>query len=401
MSTLDSQGLTIDSLAELIAKFTASYEAIYGLDINLDSNSPDGQMLNIYVQQAEDLLQVIQGIYNDFDPDTALGLAQDRLYYLNGLIRKGASYSYMDIVIETNRALTLQGLDDNADLPNATGYTVKDNTGTQWILLASQSPVAAGTYTYSFRAQKLGVVNSSPDTVTLPVSVILGVASINNPNSAITVGAAGELDPAFRLRRSKSFAIRANASADAMFANISNLPSVIDCRVYQNFTASTDIYGIPAHSIWVIVDGGSNADIAQQIYAQHGYGDMKGSVTYDITTIQNQIFTAKFDRPIAENLYLKFNLKPTKAGQTFDLTAIANYISSYVENNNIYQIGGFAETSTLTFIASLAIIAQGNQAVPLDVFVSDDNSTWVDYLDPTGLQYKFILESDNIDITEI
>ncbi|MGL5113584.1 MAG: hypothetical protein ACRC6O_13205 [Flavobacterium sp.] len=401
MSTLNSSGLTIDSLADLIAKFTASYESIYGLDINLDSNSPDGQMMNIYALQAEDILQLVQGIYNDFDPDTAAGLAQDRLYYLNGLIRKGASYSYLDVAIVTNRALTLQGLDASADLPNGTGYTVKDNTGTQWILLSSQSPVAAGTYTYSFRAQNLGVVNSSPSTVTLPVSVILGVVSINNPSSAVTVGAAGELDAAFRLRRSRSYAIRATGSADSMFANISNLPSVVDCKVYQNFTNATDADGIPAKSIWVIVDGGSNADIAQQIYAQHGYGDMKGSVTYNITTIQNQIFTARFDRPIAEDLYLKFNLKPTRAGQTFDLTAIANFISSSVVNDNVYQIGSFADTANLTYISSLAIIAQGNQAVPLDVFISNDGVTWTDYLDTTSVQHKFVLDAGNIAITEV
>ena len=400
-NTLNNNGLTIEQLDEIIAKFNAGYQAIYGLDINLDSNSPDGQQIGIYAQQAEDGLQLTLAVYNNFDPDTAIGVSQDRLYYINGLIRKGASYSYMDIDITVDRALTLQGLDTNANLADGQGYTVTDNTGTNWILLTTQSPSAAGTNSYTFRAQNIGVINSNASTVILPVTVVLGVTAINNPTSATTVGEAGETDAEFRLRRSKSFAIKGTGAADSMFSNISNLPDVVDCRVYQNFTAITDANGIPPHSIWVIVEGGAPAAIAQQIYAQHGYGNMKGSQTYDILTIQDQIFTARYDRPIPESLYLRFNLKPTKTGQTFDLTSIANYIAQYTSDNDVYKIGGYADTANLTFIATLGIMSTGGQAVPLELEISDDDIAWTDYLDPTTLQHKFVLDATNITITEV
>src|SRR6266403_1292415 len=162
-NTFDATGLTIETLPEIITKLTDGNKAIYGADINVDSNSPDGQNINIYAQQARDTLEVLQNINNAFDPMTAIGPQQDRLYYNNGIIRNGATYSNIQINITVDRALTLQGLDANANNANGIGYTIMDNLGNNWILLDSQSPVAPGTYNYTFRSQLLGAINSAPD----------------------------------------------------------------------------------------------------------------------------------------------------------------------------------------------------------------------------------------------
>ncbi len=397
-NTFDATGLTIETLPEIITKLTDGNKAIYGADINVDSNSPDGQNINIYAQQARDTLEVLQNINNAFDPMTAIGPQQDRLYYNNGIIRNGATYSNIQINITVDRALTLQGLDANANNANGIGYTIMDNLGNNWILLDSQSPVAPGTYNYTFRSQLLGAINSAPDTITLPVTVVLGVTTINNPTGASTLGANAETDAAFRLRFARSFATKATSSLDGMYADLLNILNVVDAKVYENKTSSTDSNSIPGHSIWAIVDGGADADIAQIIYADLNEGcGMKGSTTFDITTIQNQTFTAKFDRPISETLFYKFNLKSTKAGQSFDLTAIKTFIA----NNQIYTIGQYADSSSLTYQSNLAIINSGGQGIPLDAQISVNGTTWVDYLDTATIQNKWVLDEANITITVI
>lgn len=396
-NVLDANGLSIDSLNEVIAKFVAGYQLIYGSDLNFDSNTQDGQVINIESQQVRDVLELLLSIYSNFDPDACVGVQQDRLYYINGLIRKGATYSFLDVAITVNRALTLQGLDAEANSDTGTGFTVADSLGNNWILLDTQNPASAGTSTYTFRAQSLGAVNSAPNTVNVPITVVLGVTAINNIASATSTGLNGETDAAFRLRRSQSFANRATSSVDALFGDLSNIDGVVEAAVYENDTSTTDGNDIDAHSIWAIVEGGADSDIAQAIYVDKTAGaGMKGDETYDITTVQNQIFTAQFDRPIAERLYVKFTLKPTKSGQSIDKDAIAEYMAA----NQKYTIGGFADTSSLTFQAVMGIASEGAQAVPLDLLISDNNSDWTDYLDPTTVQYKFTLDAGDITIND-
>ena len=394
---LDGTGLTIDTLLALNTTLQTGYKAIYGADLNFDSNTPDGQALGLFAQQAIDVEELLNDIYTGFDPDNCVGVQQDRLYYLNGLRRQPATYSYLTVNITVNQSLTLQGLDTNINSATATGYTVTDNLGNNWILADTQTPSTSGTYPYNFRAQNLGAVNSAANSVTLPVSVVLGVTAINNPTSASTLGINGEPDPAFRLRRAQSFALQAYGSADALYSQLANLTGVTSVTVYRNNTGSTDSNGVPAHSIWVIIEGGADASIAQLIYVNAGYGGMKGSSSYNITTVQGQIFTAYYDRPTSQPLYMKFNLKSTLAGQTFNISGIQNYIS----NNQSYAIGAFAETSSLTYQAMMAITSTGAKAIPLDVFVSIDGSTWTDYVVPTGPNYQFVLSASNITITTI
>lgn len=397
-NSLDANGLSIDSLNDIIAKFVAGYQAIYGSDLNLDSNTQDGQIINIESQQAADGLELSVSIYNNFDPDTCVGIQQDRLYYINGLIRKGATFTLQDITITVNGALTLTGLDAAANDPDGTGYTVADNLGNNWILLDTQNPASAGDYTYSFRAQTLGSVSSAPNTIRVPVSVVLGVTAINNATGANSLGQNGETDAAFRLRRSQSFASRATSSVDGLFADLNNIAGVVEAVVYENDTNITDDNEIPAHSIWVIVEGGADSDIAQAIYTDKTAGaGMKGSTTYDITTIQNQTFTAQFDRPNSTDLYLQFNLKPTKLGQTIDETAIKNYIAT----NSSYGIGEFADTANLTYLAVLGIASVGAQAVPLEVQISNNGTDWTDFLDTATIQDQWVLSADNITITDV
>ena len=59
MSFIDQNGLTIDSLQEIITFLEDGYREIYGNDIILDSNTPDGQLINIQAQFYRDILDLI------------------------------------------------------------------------------------------------------------------------------------------------------------------------------------------------------------------------------------------------------------------------------------------------------------------------------------------------------
>ena len=73
-NSLTATGLTLATQAELVAYYTQQYQQIYGSDTILTSDSPDGQLMNIFVQACLDLQDLVMQVYNSFDPDNAIGV---------------------------------------------------------------------------------------------------------------------------------------------------------------------------------------------------------------------------------------------------------------------------------------------------------------------------------------
>jgi len=124
---------------------------------------------------------------------------------------------------------------------------------------------------------------------------------------------------------------------------------------------------------------------------------MKGDVEVNIITASGGLFVALFDRPTAEDLYIRFEIKRTVPLYVFDEAAIKTYIA----DNLVYSIGDFAETSSITDIAVAAIASQGGGGVPINVEISDDDISYVDFLEVSTLDGKWTLDTTRIAITVI
>lgn len=393
---LDGNGLTTKTLQEIITELTTSLQTIYGADITVDSNSPDGQLINIEALTARDILTLLESINSSFDPDQAVGVVLDQRVAINNIRRAAATYTYQTIRVTVDRTLTLPGLDAAANDPDGTGFTVADSQGNQFILLDSQTPVAAGTYSYSFRAKNLGAVTTTINTITTIQTIIVGVTSVNNTVTQTSTGQNEETDFQLRERRKKSPAIRSKASLAGVEANLLSTTGVASAKVYENYTNVTDANGLPPHSMYAIVDGGSNADIGDVISKYRSVGcDMLGDVEVDVE-ISGQIEVMKFDRQQSVPLYIRFGLKATKAGQSFDLPAIKAYIVA----NKSFIIGEEALSDELTDIARAGVIeTAGNTGTVVNLEISDDDTNWDYYIETTELKDIWNLSVDNIDIT--
>jgi hypothetical protein len=344
------------------------------------------------------LLEVLNQVYAGFDIEQAIGVVLDQRVSLLGIARQGATFTQQQVEITTDRALTLEGLDADANDPDGTGYTVADDAGAEFILLDTTNIVSAGTQNLTFRAKELGSITTLPNTITNPITIVLGVTNINNPTGALEIGLDGELDASLRLRATKSSANRSEGFVDGLTGLLLNTDGVTDARVYENFTNITDMSGIPAHSIWTICEGGANTDIANTIYTVKNAGcGLKGDVTVNIATINGSIFTARFDRPASKSLWIKFDIQATKIGQVFDEDAIKQYITDNLQ----FTIGDSADTATVTCITQDGINATSGGGVPLNVQISDDDITYVDFLSVVTLDEKWIVDNARITITVI
>ncbi|MBZ5673718.1 MAG: hypothetical protein LAP61_05670 [Acidobacteriia bacterium] len=394
---LDASGLTVKTAAEITSDLTTGLKGVYGEDINVDQNSPDGQVVGILTQENVDLRELIANVNAGFDPDQAQGVVLDQRVAINGIQRQGGTYTNQPIDITVNATVNLQGLDADFDNPNGTGYTVQDGAGNQFILTDSVT-LTAGTTTKNFRAKKIGAVNVPINTITNPVTIIPGVVSVINSSAAITVGQDQETDSQLRTRRAQSVSKAASGYLNGLLGVVLELPGVTEAALYENDGDTVDSNGIPAHGIWLIVSGGANSDIANAIYNKKSYGaNMNGAVSVSILTASGLEFTAKFDRPTATNLYIRFNLKRTIPGTVFDTAAIAKYIAT----NLVYGIGAFAETSLVTDLAQAGIASQGGGGVPLDVQISPDGASWTDFLAAPTLNSEWTLDPARISITVV
>lgn len=376
--SFDENGLQTATAPELRTELETAFRNIYGNDIVLDSSTPDGQLINILVQKGVDIRGLISQLYNSFNPDNTQGSLLDQRCAINNVFRKAGDFTTVNIDITTNTTVTLQGVDSNYNNPEATGYTIQDNEGNRFVLVNTQT-LTAGTTRVLFRAENLGNVIVLPNTITTPVTIVLGVVSVNNPTVANSVGSDEELDADLKVRRRQSVSIASFGYLNGLEASLLQLDGVTDAKVYENYTDTTDANGTPAHCIWVVMDGGSAQDIANVIYSKKCPGtNMRGDISYTITTPAQTQFVAKWDEADVTPLYIKFDIKPVVIGTTFDTDGIKEYIESNLE----YKIGEYAETASVTKVAQEAIDSVGGQGYAVNVLISDDNSNWVEFLDP-------------------
>lgn len=393
---ITSTGLTIDTLQEVITNLEDGLKGIYGTDINIESNSPDGQYINIEALTIRDILALLLQINAGFDPDQAEGVILDQRVAINNIKRLGATYTLQDVTVTVDQAINLQGLDADANNADGVGFTVADSQGNQFILLDTQTPTVAGSYTYSFRAKNLGAVETLINTITTAQTVQAGVVSVNNTTTQSSLGINEETNFQLRERRKQSTAIRSQSALESVKANLLALDGVSNVATYENDTDVIDINGLLPHSFYGIVEGGSNTDIAGVIARYKSVGcNVNGDVSVDVA-ITDATYVMQFDRPQDKPLYIRFGIKALATGITFNETEIKQYIV----DNKVFKISEFALADDLSEIAKDGIIASaGNVGAVVNLEISVDGFAWDYYLEVGALKEKWNLSTANIDIT--
>jgi uncharacterized phage protein gp47/JayE len=384
-NTIDAAGIHIMSYAEILAAIILQLQIIYGSDINVDSSSPDGQLANILTLAEEDNLELNVDNYNSKDPDQAVGVALDGVSQLCGIARKGGTYTYVAVSITVDRAVSLIGLDDS-DSP----FTVSDGNGNNFYLLESAA-LTAGTTILNFRAEDIGYIQVLANTITTMVSIVLGVTVVNNAAIPYSVGTDQETDADLRIRREASVALPSQGMLEGLYGGLMTLSGVTDVKIYENTENTVDGNGVPAHSIWVIVEGGTAADIGALIYKYRNAGcGMKGDERVTLTQVDGTSYIVYYTIATSDDLHLKFTAT-SKTGTAIDETAL----KASIVNALSYKIHDLADITAIT-----AVIAGINSDLIItDCQVSLDGSTWADSVYPAYLYNYFVLTAGNITIS--
>lgn len=386
---INQNGFKTDSFIEILARLSTQLKDIYGQDINLDQDTPDGQMVGINTTVISDLQDLALYIYNAMDPDFAEGVNLDRLLKLLARTRLPATKSTVDINLTLNR---------DATIPIT--YTVSDSNGQNW-QIASEQTLTAGTHLVTFESVDYGMITAESNTITQQVTIMTEIDSLTNPSNA-TAGRDEESDQNLRERRNKILEVNAYSTVGSIVGKLLTLDNVIDVCPYENKTSVYDSErDLNPHSIWIIVKGGELDQITETIVKDKTGGTgLKGVI--EGTYIENFItqssknrtivHTANFDRPTEKEIYLKFNVKRRVPTQSIDIDNIKNTLA-----NRIFQI---AENVTVTELYA-TIYSSAPNFIATDLQVSRDNITFVDNLLIAGYDEEFKIIQANIEITEI
>lgn len=386
-NSFDGNGLQVKTQRELVEDLTQDFQNIYGEDINVESNSPDGQMINVFAQCVEDFYQLLSQTYSSFDPDQAIGNVLDQRCAINGVQRKAGTYTYVNVDVVCDRSVTLSGLDQYSE---EDAYTISDSEGNEFCLSAT-SPISTGSNSLVFRAKNVGKVEVLPNTITTPVTIILGVTSVNNPSGATVTGENEETDAELRERRKRSLSISNVGYTEGMQSALENIPDVTKASVFQNRGSSTDAYGIPGHSVWVIVQGGTDADIGQVMDAKMAPGiGMKGTQSVTVPQADGSVETYYFDRPTQELLYVTLNVTPLN-GQVID----EDYLKTEIAKMS------FQPNETVDSSAIICYTKSIQDNIALTCQISTDGVTWETVANPSNLDKYFYITTASITINDM
>ncbi|WP_233139326.1 baseplate J/gp47 family protein [Aggregatibacter actinomycetemcomitans] len=285
MAKLIQTGIQIERLSDIITRFEEGFLQIYGQNIDLSPDTPDGQMVGLLSQIKMDIEEMAENVYRQLDPDVATGAWLEQRVAYAGLMRRAASYSYLRSVVLTGEPLTQL----------YAGIVVSDPHKVRWVLNANVQLDSNGSARADFRSEELGAFNLAKNTNLTIETVTLGLNAATTLENA-EIGVEEETDQQLRERFFISRTKNAQNSADAIQSKIAALPDVKQVKVLENNTKQRDKNGVEPHSLNVIVDGGEDNQIAQVIYENKGAGVGLQGGTETTLTINNERRTLRFDR---------------------------------------------------------------------------------------------------------
>lgn len=344
-ATVTASGISAPDYQTILSTITEYFQQIYGTDAYLEPDSKDGQIVALVALAVHDANNTAIQVYNSFSPSSGMTDALTRNVKINGIARKAATNSTVDVTLTGTAGTTI------------TNGSVKDANGVIWNLPASVTIDVSGAVTVTATCANSGAVAAVAGSITKINTPTRGWTAVSNA-SAATVGSAVETDAQLRVRQAQSVAIPALTPFDAVDGAIANVTGVTRHKLYENDTGSVNSDGIPAHSIAAIVDGGNVTDIAQTIRGKKGQGVATfGSTTVTVPDKYDNPHAISFSRSTDVPIYVAITLKvftgyTTQIGEQIK-QAIADYINSLT-------IGDDVLLSRIYSPANLGVVSGGN-----------------------------------------
>ncbi|PNQ08772.1 hypothetical protein A9R11_25885 [Klebsiella pneumoniae] len=344
-ATVTAEGISAPDYQTVLDTITGYFQQIYGSDAYLDPDSKDGQMVALVALAIHDANNTAISVYRSFSPATALGDALTSNVKINGITRRAATNSTVDLLLTGTVGTAI------------TNGSVRDTNSVVWNLPATVVIGSDGTVVATATCANSGAVAAVAGSVNGINTPTRGWASVTNPLAA-TVGVAAETDAELRVRQSQSVALASLSPFDAVDGAIANVEGVTRHKLFENDQEVTDSNGLPPHSISAIVEGGDATEIANTIRSVKGQGvSTYGTTSVIVTDKYGNPYTIRFSRPIDVPVYVSITLKALTGYSSEVGDEIKAAVASYI---NSLAIGDSVLLSRVYSPANLGVVSGGN-----------------------------------------
>lgn len=346
---VDATGLHIPSFADILAYEQEQFLAIYGQSVYTGNDSADIQWLNIFSLMINDAFNTAQLVTNGRSPVSAIGGDLDSVVKITGITRKSATAS--------TAVLTISGVAGTV----INNGVAQDINNFLWDLPLTVTIPGGGSINVTATCESIGNVSAPPNTINFISTPTSGWNTVNNAAQAVP-GQPVETDSQLRARQAISVSLSAKTLVDSTLAGIAAVPGVTRYGTVgvENPTGSVDSYGNPAHSISMVVEGGTDLAVATAIYNNKTPGCLTNGTTSVVVTdpITGSTMNIGFFRPTYKPIYVSLNVHPLAGYSSAVTAAIQNAVTNYL---NSLQIG---ESLTISALYGAAVSVMPNLSLP-------------------------------------
>ena len=291
MAKVTPQGIEPTTLQGYRDALGESFRRALGVGLDLDPDTPQGQLIGVLAETLAEEDEALVAVANGFSRDRALGIQLDDLGSLLGVSRLHGIRSTVSVTLTGRVGTTIRA-----------GSRVKTAAaGDVFALDADVTIPAGGSAEGAMTSQEAGPVPAATGTLTAIVDVVAGWEAATNAATA-TLGRALESDDAYRARFGALTARNARGSSDAILAAVLDVEGMVDAIIRANDTdAAVTLQGqsIGAHSVFLVVDGGADGDVAAAIARAKSAGTgTSGDVSVDVPHPSGWTVATRFKRVI-------------------------------------------------------------------------------------------------------
>lgn len=302
---IHERGVIVPDTAETRNQVVEEFKAALGQDLPTDPETPQGVLITMLAQERDNTARAMAEMANQINPAQAQGVFLDGLMALMGGARLSATHS-------TIAGVRLGGVPGTVIPP---GSRVVSEAGDVFLTASTAIIDSNGEAFVDVRAVEAGPIEvAAGDLVTVAESV-LGWETVSNVNPAV-VGRDEETDTRARNRRRNILALNTTSTNEAIISRLYAIPAVQSLAFRENYTANPmtiDGVTLKPHSIYVVVNGGLDVDIAQALKDTKTIGggyNGEEEVTI-IDEVSGQPYTVQFDRPDQVDLFARVTVAPS------------------------------------------------------------------------------------------
>ena len=255
-----ANGFVVPAESAVVTGLDADWNAAFGSNLNTAPATPQGQLIASQAAIIGDSNDQQVALFNGVDPAYAYGRMQDAIGRIYFMTRDPAQPTVLQVTCVGLVGVQITG-----------SALIADPSGNQYICTSPSAIPASGTITLSFAA-----VNAGPLAVPSSVAIYQSIPGWNTATLVSgVVGNAVESRAAFEMRRQNSVAANGAGFLPAIAGAVAAVSGVLDYYVTENDTGSPVTVGgvtLAANSLYVCVEGGASAAVAQAIWTKKNPG---------------------------------------------------------------------------------------------------------------------------------